>query len=110
MAYWVRKPDPAVAAAPSISLAMNARGGSVSAGSDTGFAQDFPTIQNDGSSVLIRGPVAQRWARKAQDAPESLELAFVQQRTNGGLEFLDRQQFGAKGSAAAIGKLLAHCG
>ena len=56
MAYWVKHPEATVAAARSLSLAMNAGGGSVSAGSDTSFAQDSPTIQNDGSSVLIRGP------------------------------------------------------
>lgn len=107
MAYWVRKPDPAVAAAPSLSLAMNAGGGSVSAGSDTGFAQDFPLIHHDGSSVLIRGPVARQWARNAQQAGESIELAFVE--SSAGLEFLDRQQFGAKGSSVAIAKVLAAC-
>lgn len=110
MAYWIRKPDAVVAASPSLSLAMNAGGGNVSAGSDTGFAQDFPMIHHDGSSVLIRGPVARQWARTAQQASESMELAFVKSRPNGGLEFLDRQRFGAKGSSEAIAKVLADCG
>jgi hypothetical protein len=109
MAYWVRKPDATVAAAPSMSLAMNATGGSVSAASDTGFAQDFPMIHHDGSSVLIRGPVARQWARNAQQARDSIELAFVETETNGGMEFRDRQRFGAKGSSAAIAKVLADC-
>lgn len=110
MAYWVRKPDAAVAVAPSLSLAMNAGGGKVSAGSDTGFAQDFPMIHNDGSSLVVRGPVARQWARNAQQARESIELAFVDSKGSGGLDFRDRQRFGIKGSSAAIAKVLADCG
>jgi outer membrane scaffolding protein for murein synthesis (MipA/OmpV family) len=110
MAYWVREPGATVAAAPSLSLAMNAGGGNVSAGGDTGFAQDFPMIHHDGSSVIIRGPVARQWARTAQQARETMELAFVKSRASSGLDFLDRQRFGATGSAAAIAKVLANCG
>lgn len=110
MAFWIRKPDAVVAAAPSLSLAMNAGGGTVSAGSDTGFAQDFPMIHHDGSSLVIRGPVARQWARTTQQAGESMELAFVKFTTSGGLEFIDRQRFGAQGSASAIAKVLADCG
>ena len=110
MAYWIRKPDTVVAEAQSLSLAMNAGGSDVSTGSDTGFAQDFPMIHHDGSSVLIRGPVAKQWARTAQHASESMELAFVESTTTGGLQFLDRQRFGAKGSSAAIAKVLDDCG
>jgi hypothetical protein len=110
MAYWVRTPDAAVAAAQSLSLAMNAVGGNVSAGSDTGFAQDIPMIHSDGSSVLVRGPVARQWARTAQQARDSMELAFLASKTSGDLEFRDRQRFGAKGSSAAIAQVLAHCG
>ena len=109
MAYWVRKPDAKVAASPSISLAMNAGGGQVSKGSDTGFAQDFPMIHHDGSSVVIRGPVARQWARSAQNARDSIELAFVQSMSSG-LEFRDRHSFGAKGSSSAIAQVLADCG
>ena len=67
-------------------------------------------IHHDGSSVPIRGPVARQWARTAQRAIESMELAFVKSRTSGGLEFQDKQSFGAKGSSAAITKVLADCG
>ena len=110
MAFWVRKPDAAVATAPSLSLAMNARGGSTSDGSDTTFAQDFPLIHYDGSSLLIRGPVARQWAQDAQRARDGLELAFVKSRNSGGTQFIDRQKFGAQGSSAAIGKVLSSCG
>lgn len=110
MAYWVRSPAAAVATAPSISLAMNAGGGNVSSGGDTSFAQDFPLIHHDGSSVLIRGPVARQWARTVQRAGVSVELAFVDPRARGGVKFQDRQKFGARGSSAAIAKVLAVCG
>lgn len=68
MAYWVRQPGTVVAASSALSLALNAKGGAVSAAADTSFAQDFPMIHLDGSSVLIRGPVARQWARTAQQA------------------------------------------
>ncbi len=110
MAYWVRKPGEVVAAAQSLSLAMNSSGGNVSDGNGTGFAQDFPMIQYDGSSVLIRGPVARQWARTAQQAVESIELAFVKSKSSGELEFLDRRRFGAKGSSGGIAKVLGQCG
>ncbi|KKB82552.1 hypothetical protein VW35_00220 [Devosia soli] len=110
MAYWVKKPSASVAGSSSLSLAMNSGGGSVSAGADTRFAQDFPTIHNDGSSLLIRGPVAQQWARAAQQAGETIELAFVSTHAAGKPTFLDTQKFGAKGSSAAIAKVLGHCG
>ncbi|MBN9335824.1 hypothetical protein [Devosia sp.] len=110
MAYWVREPSPQVAAAQSLSLAINAVGGSVSTGKDTGFAQDFPMLHHDGSSVLIRGPVARQWARTAQQALETMELAFVKSKPGSGLDFLDRQRFGARGSSSAIGQVLATCG
>jgi hypothetical protein len=110
MAYWVREPSAQVAAAQSLSLAINAVGGSVSTGKDTGFAQDFPMLHYDGSSVLIRGPVARQWARTAQQALETMELAFVKSKPGSGLDFLDRQRFGARGSSSAIGKVLATCG
>jgi hypothetical protein len=89
---------------------MNARGGTASDGSDTTFAQDFPMIHYDGSSLLIRGPVARQWAQDAQQARDGLELAFVKSRNSGGAQFIDRQKFGAQGSSAAIGKVLSSCG
>ncbi len=93
-----------------MSLAINAAGNKVSAGSDTNFAQDFPLIHSDGSSVLVRGPVARQWAQLAQDARDSINMAFARTQSGGGLEFLDRHTFGAKGSSGAIGQVLARCG
>lgn len=110
MAYWVKAPDAVVAGSSVLSLAMNTSGGKVSAGSDTTFAQDFPVIHLDGSSVLIRGPVARQWARAAQRASTALELAFVKTGSNSGPRFLDQQRFGVKGSQSAIAKVLADCG
>ncbi|WEK02926.1 MAG: hypothetical protein P0Y65_11975 [Candidatus Devosia phytovorans] len=110
MAYWVRKPGAEVAAASSLSIAINTSGSAVSSGSDTSFAQDLPVIDSDGSSVIVRGPVARQWARLAQGAGDTIHLAFVRTKSNGGLEFLDSQSFGAKGSSAAIGKVLDRCG
>lgn len=110
MAYWVKQPDAAVASASTLSLAMNASGGKVSTGSGTTFAQDFPVIHLDGSSVLIRGPVARQWARAAQQARNNLELAFVRTGSSKGPRFLDQQRFGATGSLSAIAKVLADCG
>ena len=110
MAYWVRKPGATVAASSSLSLAMNASRGHVSASGDTRFAQDFPMIHLDGSSVLIRGPVARQWARTAQQARETVELAFVKFASGKGPDFLEQQRFSAKGSSAAIASVLAECG
>ncbi|WP_108398680.1 hypothetical protein [Devosia submarina] len=110
MAFWVRKPDSEVASASTMSLALNAKGNKVSVANDTNFAQDFPLIHSDGSSVLVRGPVARQWARLAQEAGDKIHLAFARTKRDGQLEFLDRQTFGAKNSSAAIGKVLARCG
>jgi hypothetical protein len=110
MAFWVRKPDAVVAAASSMSLALNANGTETSTGSDTIFAQDFPLIHSDGSSIVVRGPVARQWAQIAQRAGESIHLAYVRTKSNGGLEFLDGHSFGAKGSSAAIAKVTGRCG
>ena len=110
MAFWVRKPAGEVASASSMSLAINASGNKVSGGSDTNFAQDFPLIHSDGSSILVRGPVARQWARLAQGARDKIDMAFARTRPDGELEFLDRQTFGAKNSSASIGKVLARCG
>lgn len=109
MAFWVRKPGATVATSLALSLAMNASGGNVSAGSDTSFAQDFPMIHLNGSSVLIRGPVARQWARTAQKAREAMELAFVRTASSDGPDFLDQQRFGATGSSAAIARVMADC-
>jgi len=110
MAFWVRKPGSTVAAASTLSLAMNTSGGHVSASGDTSFAQDFPMIHLDGSSVLIRGPVARQWAGTAQRARETMELAFVKTASSAGPDFLEQQRFGATGSSVAIARVLAECG
>ena len=110
MAYWVRSPGAGVTGAQSMSLAITATGTAVSNDSATKFAQDLPVIHSDGSSVIVRGPVAQQWARIAQGARETIHLAYVRTKQDGGLEFLDRHSFSARGSAGAIAKVLAHCG
>jgi hypothetical protein len=110
MAYWVRKPGGAVAAAASMSLAMTSTGPEVSAGADTSFAQDLPLIHSDGTSVVVRGPVARQWARIAQGAHENIHLAYVRTKSAGGLEFFDRHSFTAKGSSDAIAKVMRQCG
>ena len=110
MAFWVRKPATVVNSSSTMSLAINASGNKVSAGSGTNFAQDFPVIHSDGSSVVVRGPVARQWARIAQRASDNIHMAFARMRPGGELEFLDRQTFGAKNSSAAIGEVLARCG
>lgn len=113
MAYWVRKPSKEVAAAASLSLAINASGtasGSLAATGGTIFAQDFPLIHNDGSSILVRGPVARQWAGIAQRAADLIRVGFVRHKGQGGLEVFDGQEFGASGSNAAIAKVLRQCG
>ena len=109
MAYWTRKPAPAVAEAKSMSLAINASG-AVIAASNTNFAQDLPLIHSDGSSVVVRGPVAKQWARIAQQAGETIQIAYVRSKSDGALEFFDRQSFGAKGSSSTVAKVLGQCG
>lgn len=113
MAYWVRKPSQEVAAATSLSLAINASGttsGSLAATGGTIFAQDFPLIHSDGSSILVRGPVARQWAGIAQGAGEMIRVGFVGRKAQGGLEVFDGHEFGAGGSNAAIAKVLGQCG
>lgn len=110
MAYWVKKPEAGVAAAQSMSLGINTSGNQVSSGSATSFAQDLPLVHSDGSSMIVRGPVARQWARIAQGARETIHLAYVRTKSDGQFEFFDRQSFGAKGSSAAISKVLARCG
>lgn len=113
MAYWVRKPSQEVAAAASLSLAINASGpasASLAATGGTIFAQDFPLIHNDGSSILVRGPVARQWAGIAQGAGDMIRVGFVRRKAQGGLEVFDGHEFGARGSNAAIAKVLRQCG
>src|SRR5690606_191150 len=100
MGYWVRQPHKAVAGSGTMSVAIAPdAGGAV-------FAQDMPMIHADGSSVIVRGPVARAWARIAQRARSTLRLSFVR----AGGEQLDGNEFGAGGSSSAIGKVLERCG
>ena len=109
MAFWVRAPHREVAEAKSMNLAIipdPAKGGAATAGAS--FAQDMPLIHNDGTSMVVRGPVARAWARIAQGAATTIRLAYV--RKQGALELFDSNDFGAKGSSAAIKKVLDRCG
>lgn len=112
MGYWVRRPEARVARAASISLAITPDPASVSAiarGDGSGFAEDMPMIHLDGSSVIVRGPVARDWARIAQRAHTEMRLAFLP-AGGGGLEMMDGHVFGARGSNAAIAQVLGRCG
>ena len=112
MGFWVRKPQAAVAEAMAMSLAITpdpAEGSTVTSGSGTSFAQDMPLIHLDGTSVVVRGPVARQWARIAQGAREDLRVAFVR-LAESGLEVFEGNVFGAKGSKPAIARVLGECG
>ena len=111
MGFWVRAPHRQVAAATAMNLAITpdpAEGDSGLPPADTSFAQDIPLIHSDGTSMIIRGPVARQWARIAQRAKSSMRVAYV--RMQDGLEVFDTNDFGAKGSAASIKKVLDRCG
>jgi hypothetical protein len=111
--YWVRAPHRQVAGAAAMSLAITPdpkAGAKVSAAGGSSFAQDMPLIHSDGSSMVVRGPVARQWARIAQRAKEGIGIAYVRTKAQGGLEEFDSNVFGAKGSAAMIGKVLDRCG
>lgn len=113
MAFWVRSPHAQVARATSMNLAITpdpAEGTTVSPAPGTSFAQDIPLIHSDGSSMVVRGPVARQWARIAQRAKSAIRLAFVRTSAQGALEAFDSNTFGANGSAAAIKKVLDRCG
>lgn len=100
MGFWVRAPHKTVAGAGSMNLGITPDG------AGTSFAQDMPLIHSDGSSVIVRGPVARQWARIAQQAKSALRVAYV--RTGG--EQFDANEFDAKGSNAAIKRVLERCG
>jgi hypothetical protein len=68
----------------------------------------MPLIHSDGASMIVRGPVAQQWARIAQKAKSTIRVAYV--RKQGALEVFDSNDFGASGSSAAIKKVLDRCG
>jgi hypothetical protein len=107
MGYWVRAPHRTVAAASSLHLAM--RPDPSSKGMDkASFAQDMPLIHSDGTSMIVRGPVARAWAKIAQQAKSTLRVAYVRKQST--LELFDSNDFGAAGSSAAIKRVLDRCG
>ena len=113
MGFWVRKPAAQVAQAGSLSMAITpdpAEGSSVSSAAGTSFAQEIPLIHSDGTSMIVRGPVARQWARIAQQAKDTIRVAYVRSKASGGLEVFDANVFGAKGSKTMIGKVLGECG
>ncbi|MBJ6985830.1 MULTISPECIES: hypothetical protein [unclassified Devosia] len=113
MGFWVKSPDKAVVGASSISVAITpdaATGSRVSSGGGTSFAQDMPLVHLEGSSVIVRGPVARQWARIAQQARDSMRVAFVRTKGGGAFDQLDTHVFGARGSKTMIGKVLETCG
>lgn len=109
MGFWVRKPSAEVAAATSMNLAINT-GKAISAGGGTSFAQDMPLIHSDGSSMIIRGPVARQWALIARRAQDVIRVGYVRNKAQGGLEVFDGHEFGARGSNGAIARVLRQCG
>ncbi|MEO6395221.1 MAG: hypothetical protein ABIO40_04865 [Devosia sp.] len=111
LGFWVRVPKREVAQAASMNLAITPDPAGQSAASSTAgasFAQGLPLIHSDGTSMIIRGPVAERWARIAQRAVNDIRVAYVRKQTE--LEIFDSNDFGAKGSSAAIQKVLDRCG
>lgn len=105
MGFWVRSPHREVAAASAMHLAITP---DPAKGANTSYAQDMPLIHSDGTSMIVRGPVARAWAQIAQKAKATLRLAYV--RKSGSLETFDSNEFGASGSAAAIRRVLDRCG
>lgn len=113
MGFWVRVPDQQVAAAPAMSLAITpdpAEGIPGSAPAGSSFVQDIPLIHSDGTSMIVRGPVARRWASIAQRAKDVIRVAYLRTSAQGEFEIFDSNVFGAKGSAVAIKKVLELCG
>ena len=107
MGYWVRAPHQQVARGTSMNLAISADpSGKGMPGAS--YAQDMPLIHSDGTSMIVRGPVARAWARIAQQAKQTLRVAYV--RKQSGLEIFDAHDFGAAGSNAAISRVLDRCG
>ena len=113
MGFWVRAPHRQVAGAVTMSLAITPDPGAgskelVPAGSS--FAQDMPLVHSDGTSMIVRGPVARQWAGIAQRARNAIRVAYVRTKARGGLEVFDSNAFGANGSSTAIRKVLDRCG
>jgi len=113
MGFWVRAPHKQVAGATTMNLAITpdpAEGAEASVANGSSFAQEIPLIHSDGSSMIVRGPVARQWARIAQQAKAAIRVAYVRQNGKGGFEVFDSNAFGAKGSSAAIKTVLDRCG
>jgi hypothetical protein len=113
MGFWVRTPDKQVAGAASMSLAITpdpTEGAGVAANEGASFAQDMPLIHSDGASMIVRGPVARQWARIAQRAKGNIQVAYVRTDASGGLDAFDINIFSARGSSAAIKRVLDRCG
>ena len=113
MGYWVRSPERAVAGAKSMNIGIlpdAAAGAKLGSAKGASFAQDMPLIHADGSSMIVRGPVARQWARIAQGAKQAMSVAFEHRNGKGALEVYDTNRFAAKGSASAIKRVLARCG
>ncbi len=110
MGFWVKKPDASLGTASAMSVAItpDATGSAVRQENGTSFAQDMPMVHLDGSSVIVRGPVARQWARIAQDARETIRVAFVRMKGSA-VEAIDANVFGARGSKSAIGHVLEKC-
>lgn len=109
MAFWVRAPHKSVAGATTIHVAITPDPkGSGTSLDGASFAQEIPLIHGDGAWVFIRGPVAKSWARIAQQAATTIRVAYVLKE--GSAKAFDSNDFGAKGSSAAIAKVLARCG
>lgn len=106
MGYWVRAPHRQVAGANALNLSITP---DPPAGA-TSFAQDMPLIHSDGTSMIVRGPVARQWAKIAQRARSDMRVAYVRTGGKGGHEVLDSNAFGADGSSAAIQQVLDRCG
>lgn len=111
MGYWVRSPSRTVAQSSSMNLGITPDPSSradMTAATGASFAQEIPLIHSDGSSMIVRGPVAAGWARIAQRAKNTIRLAYV--RKQGAMELFDSHDFAAKGSSAAIKRVLDRCG
>jgi hypothetical protein len=111
MGFWVRTPDKTIAAASATSAAItpDAATASSALSGNTSFAQDMPLVHLDGSSVIVRGPVARQWARIAQNARETIRVAFVRSKGGSGFEAVDPNMFGATGSKSTIARVLQNC-
>ena len=111
MGFWVRAPHKAVASASSMHVAIlpdPKAGADIASASTASFAQDMPLIHSDGTSVIVRGPVARSWAGIAQRAQSTIRVAYM--RKQGAIDIFDSNEFGAAGSSAAIKRVMDRCG